>query len=467
MVTAKRALLILASLLVASRAAVAELSPLRYWKAIDRASPTADEIVAFRIDTDIYAQTRDCLPDLRVIDDADVETPYQVEPASEYQPETTRLTFALDLVTLTVDGGSIELHVRRPENSPKGAIDGVTLVTQQKNFERLVDVDESVDGEQWALLVRGALIFDYAQFMDVSNREIKLPSTNAQHLKITIHDAIGEKELVFKELRRTFREGAEIERAEKKTVVRDPIRIDKIQAWHDETKPKVRQALDQTYTLTGFTTTQIPDKKQTVVTIPTERQPLTSLAIESSSRNYSRRVSVEAPTAHHGSSRWQAVGEARISSFDFRDYHHAQDTIRFGQRRAESYHLVIDNQDNPPLAITKIRGEGPALQVVFLAQPERRYRVYYGSDDAEPARYETATVLAALRDENFHPVDVHLGPQQDNTAYIVEMNRLAGHLLDNWWFLGSVIVVMVAALGWSLLRAGRKVGNLTDDSQSP
>jgi hypothetical protein len=32
--------------------------------------------------------------------------------------------------------------------------------------------------------------------------------------------------------------------------------------------------------------------------------------------------------------------------------------VRFAERRSESYQIVIDNADNPPLEITSVQAEG-------------------------------------------------------------------------------------------------------------
>lgn len=62
----------------------------RYWKDVDRGASTEEEMVAFTLDNDIFAATRDGLPDLRVLDDAQAEAPCQIEPEAEYLEDRTR-----------------------------------------------------------------------------------------------------------------------------------------------------------------------------------------------------------------------------------------------------------------------------------------------------------------------------------------------------------------------------------------
>ena len=54
------------------------------------------------------------------------------------------------------------------------------------NYERRVRVFGSEDGMDWTPLVADGLVFDYSRYMDISNREIRLPKNNCRQFKISI-----------------------------------------------------------------------------------------------------------------------------------------------------------------------------------------------------------------------------------------------------------------------------------------
>ena len=137
-------------------------------------------------------------------------------------------------------------------------------------------------------------------------------------------------------------------------------------------------------------------------------------------------------------------------------------TISFPEQRQENYRITIVNQDNPPLAVTGIKSEGNSYRATFLASKGGKYRVYYGSETAEAPSYDTATVLTSMR-EGYRPVDVPLAEQTPNPAFDTAADFAFGKVLENTLVLGVVIAVMVIVLGWILLRAGRKDGEIPSE----
>ena len=144
-----------------------------------------------------------------------------------------------------------------------------------------------------------------------------------------------------------------------------------------------------------------------------------------------------------------------IERMSFREPHRDETTIPIRETTASSYRIAIANEDNPPLRITGIKARGPIRRLLFLAEPGRQYRVEYGAETPLPApHYETATLLGeSLRDMT--PIVAKLGAQVENV--VVRPPAPATSILNNPWFLGGAIGVMVVVLGWCLLRAGKKL----------
>ena len=443
----------------------------KYWKPIDRAAGKEEEIVAIKLDSDIYAATRAGYPDIRVVDEANAEAPYVIEPEVEFRKERTRQSFATDIVALKPDGNAIEVHLKLPEKASDA--EGFNFATPLINYERKIKVTGSVDGKKWTPVVEG-VIFDYSQYMDVSSREINLPKNNYREFKITIEDVTDEKESPFKELTRTFKDAKEAQRVERTVIERRAFRIDRITAWGVTTREAVQQTKTATYPVAKFDTETVADTKRTMVTVRTRREPITWLTLETPSRNFSLRAVIEVPAAvlsnpdqrkrpkpkrDDTEPGWHAIAEATIENFSFRNEKREQLSITIPERREEQFRIVIHNEDNPPLNITAVKAEGSVQRLIFLAQPAKRYRVLYGSESVPAPKYEAATVLATLRKDNT-PVLAGLGEQKDNTEFGGEPAAKTRSIFNNWIFLGGAIGLMVIVLAWTLFRAGKRLENL-------
>ena len=129
----------------------------------------------------------------------------------------------------------------------------------------------------------------------------------------------------------------------------------------------------------------------------TNREPLTSLKVETFDpqlRAAGRLVQV--PFERNGRSESRHVGSDTISAVHFRGFTQEKLAISFPEQRQAEYRIRIDNEDNPPLTITKITAEGNAYQLKFIADGRAPYRLYYGSTTAETPHYDAAALMAAV-----------------------------------------------------------------------
>jgi hypothetical protein len=299
--------------------------------------------------------------------------------------------------------------------------------------------------------------------MDVSNREIAVPKNSFREFKLVVEAVTDERELPFTELTRTFRGGKEEKRVERTTVQERPFRIDRIDAWQLVTRSRVEKPKTALYPVVdGFEAREDSEKKQTILRVRMRREPLTSFALKTKSRNFYRRAEVQVPVVRGVQSEWQAIGESTVFNFRLRSQHQEKLTIEFPERREEQYRIVIHNEDNPPLDISGVHAEGNLWRVVFLGQPSQKYRVFYGSELAEAPKYEAGAVFAGLG-RDYQPVEAALGLPADNQAFGGEPGLGLRKLLNNWIFLGSVIGLMVLVLAWSLFRAARHLEEPTQD----
>ena len=175
----------------------------------------------------------------------------------------------------------------------------------------------SDEGATWNPLVADALIFDYARFMDLRNSEIALPENRDRLFKVVVDDVTDQQQSSLTELTRKYREGREKERTEKTVVERRPLRIDRIEFWGHVWEDRGQQEKKTDYPVAGFQVEQRPKEKMTVVEVLTRREPLTSLTLGTSSRNFSRRAEVQVLRPQGETSTWVAVGRRHAASAGF------------------------------------------------------------------------------------------------------------------------------------------------------
>ncbi len=313
----------------------------------------------------------------------------------------------------------------------------------------------SEDGRTWKPLATEGLVFDYSRYMDIGNQDVRLPKNDFRELKIRIAGIADEQESPFRELAKRSRRGSEVERMEWTSLERRPFRIDRIELWREDREKLSEREKKAAYDPVEWKVEENAADKTTIVNVSTRREPLTRLTLAASSRNFSRPVEVQAPVVRGVRTDWVPIGHGQIMRIDLPGYSKESLNVDFGQRREAQYRLVIRNDDNPPLSITGVEAQGNVYRAVFLPEAEQKYRLAYGSDEAEPPKYETAAILAALRPQET-PNEGKLGAQTANAA--------AGgcpwtfrKLVNNPWLLGVVVVVLASALGWALFRAVRRI----------
>jgi hypothetical protein len=440
--------------------AVRGQSVLRHYKEIETEPLKREEILAVPLDSDIYAAAGAGLTDLRIIDATAAEVPYLLEKATEKRTLSLRKSApAKDLSLREQPDGGLEIQFSRDDRFPPA--EGIDLVTPLTNYQHRVQVSGSNDGQKWETLVRDAIIFDYSRYLDVSNHSIALPPNRYARFRIGISDVTAQQQSELLELTRRIRAGQEAERSERVIVERRPFRIDRIELWYTVTQQNPAEDQKKAYPVADFQAE--PAQWQTIIHVHTRREPLTGFTVQSSSRNFHRQASVEIPEARGVHTDWQAIGRAGLSQIDFRDLRRAELKISFPEHRTDLYRVIIDNGDSPPLAITGIEGEGNVYRLLFLARPENRYQVYYGSEAAKPPSYDTAAIRELLG-RGYQPILARLGGQLDNPHVAEPASLWYRAWLNNPIFLGTVICLLVAVLGWALYRASLRVERTEPDS---
>jgi hypothetical protein len=440
----------------ALQGAGAEPKDFRFRRDIELGKSATDRLVSVVLPSDVYAATRDGYPDLRIFDGQGRQTPCLAEMATQTRTHTVRAPCRSHVASLKEREDGIELVVQLEDESP--AADGLTIWTPLADYERRVRVFGSTSGRVWTPLVNG-LIFDYSRYMDLGNRELSLPENDFRRLKVVISGIADAKDSPFLELTRKYRGGTEAERIEKTVVQRRPFRMDRIDLWRLRSEQLSERPREVNYPVEMSRVEEDAAGKSTIVYLRSRREPLTEFTLETSSRNFSRAARVQVPVRRGVRMQWADISQGRVSLVDFGGYRSESLGLSFPEQRQDEYRIVICNEDSPPLEIKGVKARGNEYRLVLLAAGNETYRLCYGADEVGRPEYDAAAVLGPLQLRGNRPTEAPLGKEIANPAVGPPSFALRG-ILNNALFLGAVVVLLVAALGWALFRATRRINAL-------
>jgi hypothetical protein len=422
------------------------------------AAESGEDIVGLRLDRDVYAAASDTLADLRLVAGEGREVPYALEKVTETTTQTVRSSLGVGINSLRETGSNALEVVWSPVHAagtPPPVVRGFTVETPLRDFERKLTV-YGREGSEWRELVVDALLYDYTRFMDVRRVEVELPENRATQFRLVIEEITDSAQSPFTEI--TRRVGADEQsggRRETFTLERRPMRIDRISAWClNEVESVVRDVITD-YGEMPFTVEEDAAGKQTIVTWTSHREPLTQVSLGTSSRNFSRRAELQAARADGVRTAWQTVAQTTLSAIAFRSFGEQHLAFDFGPLRQERYRIVIHNGDNPPLAVTAVRGRGITQRLVFLSAGSEPLRLVYGGADVARPDYETVNVLAAIR-KGTPIVEARLGPAEAVSG--ARRGFSWKRLLNSPVFFGGAVVAAVLALAAMLYSAVKRTG---------
>ncbi|MBN2216101.1 MAG: DUF3999 family protein [Pirellulales bacterium] len=314
-----------------------------------------------------------------------------------------------------------------------------------------------------------AVLFDYSRYADLRNDDVALPENRYRYFKVLIEEVTQQEQSPYTELTRQYRGGQEpLQRTERTASRRRPLRIDRIACYENVVATLAQQAKPAAYPVQfdpSKDITENPKAKQTILEVRSRREPLTRFTLAAADKNFSRAVSVRVPVERGVATDWIEIGRATISTIRFHGFQRDSLAVDFAEQRSPRYRIVIDNRDNPPLAIESVTAEGNTYQAVFFAQPDGVYRAYYGAESAAAPDYDVSPLTATLA-EGYRPLAATLGPQVANPALGTAPAPWLRKALASPWLLGGAIGLMVVVLALILFRAGRRIEDLSDDAPS-
>jgi hypothetical protein len=377
----------------------AALSPASFPFARPLIPPAAalNEVGAFVPDGAVYEALDARFANLRLFDTSGRETPILIRhkiprcTVDQLFPFTSTLT----VKSLREEADNrLELTVTRHPQQPEPA--ALEFSSALRNFEKMVTVWNSHDGQSWIELARDEPIYDYSRFADMRRTRIPLASGNGTLYRIRISNITEKKDSPLVEIIRQTRGNRESNETEATSFLKEPFRIDRLMFY--ERRAVLIEGIVQTAELAIKDTTTIQDDKQrqTVISFSTRNEPLAALTVATGDANFSREATLEGRTDGPPAT-WQTVASGRLTRVRIGKIGEEQLTLNFpAEVRYRSYRLILHNQDNPPLAVTGLRVRQNLYEILFLPKPGQTYRLTWGGEGFAVPQYDIGSVLAAV-----------------------------------------------------------------------
>jgi len=398
-----------------------ELSKWMYQKEI-RFTPitTGSKLVSFTLDGEVFNNSKEGLADLRIIDSNNKETAYKLLIE---KVEQSRQSFPVRIINLGSGGEYTQLTL---DLGKEGIVhNSVTLSTTSINFRRQVEVEASTDATSWFLIKKaseGAYIYDYSLDFKAKNTTVYYPESTYRYLRLKIIDS-GE----------------------------EPIKIGGVTVYNNVLtstrevtyKPKILEKREDKETRS----TQI------ILDLEAKGVPSNQIKLATNEVNFNREVAVE---GSNNKTDWSQL-EARdvIFSYQTPKFVGSKTNIFYPESNFRYLRLTVFNRDNQPISFGDFSVWGTLRKVLFQAEPNLTYKLFYGNPKARFAEYDLESYLQYL--DTGSAVTAVLGTGENNSAFAGEIPPEKPLTERYPYLLSGVLAVLVVILGSMVLRLAFQV----------
>lgn len=429
---------------------------------IDYSAEISPRLLRIPLDTDFWTHTRPGYPDTAVADELQQLIPFLIRRSPGSASGSTTFLWNPSIVELRPEpDDSLSILVTLAAQDPEPEY--LQIQTPLQDFEQRIEVtDESTTPP--TPLCDPTLLFDYSRFMDVRRTEISLRKSSSRRLKIRIAAATDDLESPFRELTRTQTGSGATEQSEKSLRVRRPFRIDRISFRSSRTT--MDSTLPESRTLNLVSITEDPKQRCTIAEFTSDLRPITSLTLQTPSRNFSRTVTLQVP-ADDPKQGWRDVATNTLADLSTDTLSDRRVDLSTPELHTTRLRLLIQNLDSPPLQITGVTATGPQYEVVLLAEPGHRYSLLYDDELAERPQHDLAALNRALQLQSSATVASLLPVTERQLLRTPPAPKTNVTWLASPWVLGTLVTIFGTMLAVSLYRAVIRLDATTETSASP
>ncbi len=171
-----------------------------------------------------------------------------------------------------------------------------------------------------------------------------------------------------------------------------------------------------------------------------------SATLESTDRNYNRRVLVESSNDNQS---WSYVGEKYISNISTSLFTGSSNTVSYTEQRSRYLRLSILNDDNMPIALSgRVEVEGPVYSAIFETRGGNTYTLYYGNPNSRAPVYDIARISSYI-EENSIPSATY-GAESLNMSYKAPPAPVIPFTEKNPWALNALLILIVVVIAFGI-----------------
>ena len=410
-------------LLLFSSSAAADFSQRdwRYVKTITLPAELQSEgLVELVPDRELYAGAAGGLADIRIIAGESGEIPYKLEIS---KAESERTSFSVSIQDKGYIPGSHNIFTA--DLGREGILHNeIEIKTTSTNFRRTATVESSNDGATW-MGIAEQTVYDFTvkeRGFTTRDTQVRYSESTARYLRVKIADD---------------EEG--------------PLEISGATVFFAEETP----AREISWLSSILDINRDVDQRTTNVEIDLSTPGLPSyrLTINVPDVNFYREVTLQSSSDRQN---WTTVVRgAEIYAFDTPKFIGKSLAITYTKTTSRYLRLVIHDEDSPPLTIQEVNVWGLQRGLVFIADPQQSYKLYYGNAEAQRPSYDIERIFPYLVTEKLP--EAKLSPQTTN-PYFVEKEPPVSERFP--WLFPTVVAVAAIAVALLLIiifRQARKV----------
>jgi hypothetical protein len=376
-----------------------------------------DGLIELAPDREVFAGAASGLADLRIISDENEEIPYKLEIS---QAEHERTSFIVSLLNKGYIPESYDIFTA--DLGKAGILHNeIEFRTPADGFRRKATVESSNDGTSWMEIAEQTVYAFTVKERGFTTHDtsIRYPESTARYLRLKIADD---------------EEGSlEITGATVFFIKETPAR-------------------EIPWDASILSTTRDSDQRTTNVEVDlgTSGLPSYRLDISVPDVNFYREVTLQVSPDRED---WSTVmRQAEIYAFDTPKFIGKSLVITYPETTSRYLRLVIHDEDSPPLAVQEINVWGLWRRLVFAADPQQPYKLYYGNAKAQRPSYDIEQVFSYLATEQLP--EAKLGPQDANEYFEEEKPPVSERFT---WLLPTVVAVAAIVVAVLLIVIFRQV----------
>lgn len=296
--------------------------------------------------------------------------------------------------------------------------------TRSQNFERRVIIEASIDGKNWELLQDKGKIFDFTvteRNFKTTDTKVKYGDSTARHLKITVINDLN-----------------------------PPLDIEGIFAFLAQEIES--QEIDFPTDIINHAENSVSQESEIILDLGEKGLPSNRIIVNISEMNFYRKVKLQ---GSNDQETWHSVqNHGVLYRYNTEKFSGENLALSYPESSFRYLRIKISNEDDAPLTVRNIRVLGFLHKLIFRANPEKTYRLYYGHETAQIPSYDLERFFPYLITDNL-PTG-HLGERVDNPLY---KTRLDPFTERHSWILPTAVGVVSLITGLfltNLLRRTRK-----------